>query len=94
MKNIHKLDQKKFRTCVSPILNQVEYRLFASTHINPFIFVVGNIFIVVPISHNNIRNNTHNLTMIAMFLESIQLGRQEFVFFLNGKTYDTLDLKN
>jgi hypothetical protein len=79
---------------MSPILNQVEYTFFASTHINPFIFVVGNIFIVVPISHNNIINNNHNLTTIGMFLESIQLGKQEFVFFLNGRTYDTLDLKN
>jgi uncharacterized membrane protein len=79
---------------MSPILNQVEYTFFASTHINPFIFVVGNIFIVVPISHNNIINNNHNLTTIGMFLESIQLGKQEFVFFLNGRTYVTLDLKN
>lgn len=75
-------------------LNQTEYKLFASTHINPFICVMGNIITVILISHNNIKSSKHNPTMTDMFLESIQLGRQEFVFSINGRTYDTLDLRN
>ncbi len=75
-------------------LNQAEYRLFAFTHINPFIFVVGSIIIVIPISHGNIKSSNHSLMMTDMFLESIQLGRQEFVFSINGRTYDTFDLRN
>jgi len=73
-------------------LNQAEYNFFTFTHINPFIFVVGSIFTVVPISHN-IRSNNHNLMMINMFLESFQFERQKFVFSINGKTYDTFDLR-
>jgi hypothetical protein len=79
---------------MSPRLNQVEYKLFASTRINPFIFVVGSILTIVSISHSNIRNSNHNSMTTGMFLESIQLGKQEFVFSINGRTYDTLDLKN
>jgi len=74
-------------------LNRAKYRFFAFTYIKLFIFVVGNIFIVVLISHNIINNN-HNLTTINMFIESIQFGRQEFVFSINGRPYDTLDVRN
>jgi hypothetical protein len=79
---------------MSPTLNQAQYTLFASTHINPFIFVVGNILVVVPISHNNFKSNNHNHMTTGMFIESIQLGKQEFLFSINGRTYDTFDLKN
>ncbi len=75
-------------------LNQVKYTLLTFTHINPFIFVVGSIIIVILISHDNIKSSNHNLMMTSMFLESIQLGRQEFVFSINGRTYDTFDLRN
>jgi hypothetical protein len=60
---------------MSPRLNQVKYRLFVSTYLNPFIFVVASIFIVILSSHNNIKNNNHNRMMIGMFMENIQLGR-------------------
>lgn len=75
-------------------LNQAEYKLFAFTDINPFIFVVGNIIIIIPISHGNIKSSNHSLMMTSMFLESIQLRRQEFVFSINGRTYDIFDLRN
>jgi hypothetical protein len=55
---------------------------------------VGSIIIVIPISHGNIKSSNHSLMMTDMFLESIQLGRQEFVFSINGRTYDTFDLRN
>jgi hypothetical protein len=54
---------------------------------------VGSIIIVILISHENIKSSNHNLMMTSMFLESIQLGRQEFVS-INGRTYDTFDLRN
>jgi hypothetical protein len=71
MKNIHKLNQFLFGVCISPILNQIEYKLFVFTHINPFIFVVGSMLTIILISHNNIRNNNHSSMMIGMFMESI-----------------------
>jgi hypothetical protein len=72
MKNVHKLELFFW--------SLHEYKLFASTHINPFVFVVGSIIIVVPISHGNIKSSNYSPTMTDMFLESIQLGRQEFSF--------------
>jgi len=83
-----------FGACMNLRLNQVKYTLLTFTHINPFIFVVGSIIIVILISHENIKSSNHNLMMTSMFLESIQLGRQEFVFSINGRTYDTFDLRN
>ncbi len=94
MKNTHKLDQTFFGACMNPKLNQVEYKFFAFTHIIPFIFVVSSILTIIPISHNNIRSSNHSPTMIDMFMENIKLERQEFIFSINGKTYDTLDLRN
>jgi hypothetical protein len=55
---------------------------------------VSSILTIIPISHNNIRSSNHSPTMIDMFMENIQLERQEFIFSINGKTYDTLDLRN
>jgi hypothetical protein len=55
---------------------------------------VGSIIIVIPISHGNIKSSNHSLTMTSMVLECIQLGRQEFFFSINGRTYDTLNLRN
>jgi hypothetical protein len=46
---------------------------------------VGNILTVVPISHNNIKSNNHNPMTTNMFMDIIQLGKQEFVFSINGR---------
>ncbi len=56
---------------MSPRLNQAEYNFFAFTHINPFIFVVGSIFTVVPISHN-IRSNNDNPMTTMLYAAELQ----------------------